>query len=123
MNTETNGQPTTNAQREEREQEGSKGFYLFKSSSATDRNFGREKGSYTTVHIENTNCARCIFVNNTETKTTIRGRIYNYWPSLFSANIGIEFFTAPIGSEDRKVVGESIQNYSQIWATVYLQKH
>jgi hypothetical protein len=123
MNTEANGERSANTQREEGRKEEFKGFYLHKSSSATDRSYDRGKGDTIIIHIENTSKPTSVTVHKEETKTSIKNKIYTAYPSLFSSSMGIEFFSAPIGSANRKVIEDPILDQNILWATIYLTKH
>jgi hypothetical protein len=123
MNIEANGERSTNTQREEGRKEEFKGFCLHKSSSATDRNHDTEKGDTITIYIENSSKPTIFTVHKEETKTSIKNKIYSAYPSLFSNNIGIEFFSAPIGSANRKLIEGPTVHQKNLWATIYLTKH
>lgn len=123
MNIEANGERSANTQREEGREEEFKGFCLHKSSSATDRNHDREKGDTITIYIENTSKPTIFTVHKEKTKTSIKNQIYAAYPSLFPNNIGIEFFSGPIGSANRKLIEGPTVHQNILWATFYLTKH
>jgi hypothetical protein len=115
-----NGQQPKDPEREQGWQEGTKGFHLQQSPSATDGGFEGKKG-WKLVHLENTSQNRTFRVQADTTEEVMSG-IFHEVPGLFDFNLGIQLFSKPIGNDTRQPV-ETISALSELWATVYLRKH
>ena len=116
----TNGQRPPDTKAEQRWQEGTQGFHLQQSPSATGGGDGREKG-WKVVHLENASQGRTFYLQ-AETSEEVMAGIFRESPSLLALNLGIRFFGVPKEVRHR-VPLESLSNLSEVWASVYLRKH
>lgn len=116
-----NGQRTEDTSREKRREEGSQGFHLQQSPSATGRSNDGTKGLL--VHIENFNQTQSILLQEAKTIEDVRQGIFREIPSLSSNKLIVQVFVEPKGTANRLPIQGTFLQFSELYATVYLFKH
>jgi hypothetical protein len=119
MNTGTNGQSTTDTSREEGRQEGSKGLCLQQSSCKTIESEGHQL----IIHIENARDKKIFIAHNIQTTEEVREKIFLRYPEMNHEKLEFRFFTARMGSTDRKQIQGPLPSIEELWVTLYLRKH
>ena len=118
-----NGQRSENTSREEGRKEGSQGFRLQQSPSATDGSDDRkERSQGLLIHLENSSQDRTILLPKGKTLEDVRQGIFREVPGLSSSKLIVEFFNEPKTSGSR-VPLKVLPSQSELYATVYLFKH
>ena len=123
MNTAPNGQSTADASREEGWQEGSKGLCLQQSACTEYGIQGRTEGRQLIISIENARDAKVFVAHNIQTTAEVRTEIFARYPEMNHEKLEFRFFTARMGSTERKQIQGPLPNIEEIWVTLYLRKH